>query len=270
MAEAPAKEGSGRTALITGASAGIGAALASVFAEHGFNLVLVARREERLRALARDLADRHGVDARGVAQDLADPEAPQKIFDRTRADGIDIDALVNNAGYGIVEDYKDTSWVDQARFMQVMATAPAHLTHLYLPGMIERDYGRIIQVASLAALMPGMAGHTLYGGVKAFLVRLAQSLSLELKDTGVHVTAICPGFTYTEYHDVIRTRKSVSSYPKLMWMTAETVARQGYDAVMEGKPVYVNGRANRLVSFLTGVLPTGLYSKTVRRQVVDL
>ncbi|UCE87906.1 MAG: SDR family oxidoreductase [Deltaproteobacteria bacterium] len=263
------REGTGRTALVTGASAGIGQALAARFAERGFDLVLVARREERLREVARELGERHGSSALVLPADLGDPEAPRSIHERLGAEGIAVDALINNAGYGIAEDYTDTTWEEQARFLQVMATAPAHLMHLFLPGMIERGYGRIINVASLAALLPGLAGHTLYSGVKAFLVKTSQSLMIELAGTGVHVTAICPGFTYTEYHDVIRTRKSVSEYPGFMWMSADEVARQGYDAVMAGKPVYVNGRVNQLVAFLARVLPEGLLMKAARRQVVE-
>lgn len=262
-------EGRGRTALITGASAGIGKAFAEVFAARGFDLVLVARREDRLRALGVELGDRCGVAAHVIVADLAEPTAPSMIYDRLAGEGVAVDALVNNAGYGIPEDYRDSSWPDQARFMQVMAVAPAHLMHLFLPGMIERDYGRILNVASMAALMPGMAGHTLYAGVKSFLVKSSQSLTIELKGTGVNVTAMCPGFTYTEYHDVIRTRKNVSGYPRFMWMTAEEVARQGYDAVMAGDPVYVNGWVNGLAASLYRVLPDRLTMRLARRQVVD-
>jgi short-subunit dehydrogenase len=263
------RTGSGKAALITGASAGIGKAFARVFAEHGFNLVLVARREERLRALAGELTERHGIAARVVVADLADPDAPQKIHEQLQAGGVAVDALVNNAGYGIAEHYKDSSWEDQARFMQVMATAPAHLMHLFLPGMVERGYGRIINVSSMGALLPGMSGHTLYSGVKSFLIKTSQSLMIELRGTGVHVTAICPGFTYTEFHDVIQTRKSVSEdYPEFMWMTAEQVARQGYDAVTAGKPVYVNGRLNSLAASLMRFVPDSFVMKRARPQIV--
>lgn len=261
--------GTGKTALVTGASAGIGKAFAGVFARHGFDLVLVARREERLRALARELSNQYRIRARVIPADLAHPEAPQRLYAQLQEEGVTVDALVNNAGYGIPEDYRSSGWPDQARFIQLMATAPAHFMHLFLPGMIDRGYGRIINVASLAGLLPGMAGHTLYSGVKSFLVKTSQSLMIELRGTGVHVTAICPGFTYTEYHDVIRTRKSVSEYPRFMWMTAEEVARQGYDAVMAGKPVYVNGRINRLVAWLARMLPDRLLMRTSRPQIVE-
>jgi short-subunit dehydrogenase len=261
--------GAGRTALITGASAGIGKAFAEVFAARGFDLVLVARREERLRELARGMTEQHGVQARAVAADLADPASPERIHQLLQAEGIAIDALVNNAGYGLPQDYTDTSWADQAAFLQVTATAVAHLIHLFLPGMVERGYGRIINVSSLGALLPGMPGFTLYSGVKSLLVKTSQSLTLELKGTGVHVTAVCPGFTYSEFHDVTETRKDVSRLPRFMWMTAEEVARESYDAVMAGKPVLVNGRLNRFFARLLRHLPDSLATRSARRQRVE-
>ncbi len=259
-----------RTALVTGASAGIGKAFAQVFAEDGLDLVLVARRKERLEELANELSKSHGAASTVIEADLADPEAPQQIFERLQADGVDVDILVNNAGFGVPEDYKDSQWADQARFMQVMATAPAHLTHLFLPGMIERNYGRFINVSSLAALFPGMAGHTLYSGVKSFLVKLSQSLNLELEGSDIHASVTCPGFTYTEYHDVIRTRESVSQYPEYMWMSAEDVARQSYEALKAGTVVFVPGFANRMLAGAASLLPESLIGKLGgTRQIVS-
>jgi short-subunit dehydrogenase len=255
-----------RTALVTGASAGIGEALARVFAEHGFDLVLVARREERLQALSRELGDRFQVDARVLVADLADPAAPARIFEKCRAGGRQVDALVNNAGYGLGGGFLDSSWETHARFIQVMVTAPAELTWRFLPGMLDRGYGRIINVASLAGLVSASAGHTLYGASKAFMIRFSESVALETRRHGVHVTALCPGFTYTEFHDVSGTRELVSQLPKWMWMDAESVARDGYDAVMRGQIVCVPGRANRTIALLVRLLPQSLLTSIVRRQ----
>jgi short-subunit dehydrogenase len=262
-------EGAGRTALITGASAGIGKAFAEVFAGHGFDLVLVARREQRLVELAGQLAERHGVEARVIAADLADPLAPARIAEQLEAKGLAVDVLVNNAGFGLPLDYTETTWEQQATYLQVSATAPAHLIHLFLPGMVERGYGRILNVSSLAALMPGMLGFTLYSGVKSFLIKTSQSLSLELKGTGVHVTAVCPGFTYSEFHDVTETRKDVSRLPSSMWMAAEDVAHESYRAVMAGKPLHVNGRLNRFLAWAARHLPDSWVMKSSRHQIVE-
>jgi short-subunit dehydrogenase len=254
------------TALVTGASAGIGEALARVVAAHGFDLVLAARREDRLRALARELTERFQVDARVLVADLADPTAPARIFEKCRAGGRRVDLLVNNAGYGLAGGFLDATWEEHARFIQVMMTSAAELTWRFLPSMIEHRYGRIINVASLAGLVPGSAGHTLYAASKAFLIKLSESVALENRRHGVHVTALCPGFTHTEFHDVSGTRDLVSHLPAWMWMDAERVAREGYDAVMRGQIVYVPGRANRTIALFIRLLPQALMMSIARRQ----
>jgi uncharacterized protein len=261
-----AREGDGKTVLITGASAGIGAAFAHVFAENGFQVVLTARREERLRALARELGSRHGVRTEVIGADLADPSAPARIIEEIAARGLVVDALVNNAGYGVGGKFRRAAWQEHAAFLQVLITAVTHLVHLVEPGMIERRYGRIINVASLAAFAPGTAGHTLYGAAKAFVLKFSESLALEHQGDGVHVSAVCPGFTYSEFHDVLGNRALVKQLPSYMWMHAETVAKQGYRAVMAGKPVYVNGAFNRVVASAFAVLPGPLMRAVARRQ----
>jgi len=255
-----------RTALVTGASAGIGLALAREFAAHGFDLVLVARREERLRALSRELGERFRVDARVLVADLGDPAAPARIFDTCRADGRQVDALVNNAGYGIKGRFLDTTWEQHARFIQVMMTAVAEITYRFLPDMIERHYGRIINVASLAGLAPSTAGHTLYAASKAFVIKFSQSVGFEARRHNVHVTALCPGFTYTEFHDVNATRERVKELPGWMWMDAESVARDGYKAVMRGDLIRVPGRLNRVLALAARLSPQSLVTSVVRRQ----
>ncbi len=245
----------GHTALITGASAGIGEALAHVFARNGFNVVLTARREDRLTALAASLKQQYGVEATAIAADLADSQAPQQIFDATQARGLTIDALINNAGYGVPGHFTTNTWDRHRDFIQVLMIAVAHLSHLYLPGMIERGYGRILNVASLAGLVPGSPGQSLYGGSKTFVIQLSQTLHVEAAGKGVHVCALCPGFVQSEFHDVTGTRALVSQMPRYMWMDAERVAREGYDAVMRGKPVHVPGRINKLIAGLANALP---------------
>jgi short-subunit dehydrogenase len=259
-------DGKGRTALITGASAGIGAALARVFAEHGFDLVLTARREERLAALAVELHNQFGVTATPIAADLADAQAPRRLFDELEARGIHVDALVNNAGYGVPRAFRKASWETHAEFMQVLVTAVLELTHRFEPGMTERRYGRILNVASLAGLVPGSAGHTLYGAAKSFLIKFSESLALEHSGDGVHVTALCPGFTHTEFHDVAGLRDLVRRLPSPLWMDAGAVARDGYRAVMAGQPLCIPGALNRVIASATRLVPESVALKIMKTQ----
>ncbi len=254
------------TALVTGASAGIGAALARVYAANGYDLVLTARREDRLQKLAAALATQHGVKTTVFAADLSDPAAPQHLYDRITAQGLTIDALINNAGYGVPGYFVNTNWASQRDFLQVLVTAPTHLCHLFLPGMIERGFGRILNIASLVGLLPSTPGQSLYGGAKSYIVQLSQTLWAETRGTGVHVTALCPGFTYSEFHDVTGTRARVNRLPKFMWMDAETVARQGFAAVEANRAVYVNGAVNRALATLAKALPRRVALRLVAGQ----
>jgi short-subunit dehydrogenase len=142
--------------------------------------------------------------------------------------------------------------------MQVMVTAVLDLTYRLLPPMLERGWGRVINIASVAGMVPSPAGHTLYGASKAFLIRFSEALASENMPKGVHVTAVCPGFTYSEFHDVLGTRDRMNKMPKLLWLSADDVAKEGYDAVMRGDSVVVNGRIYQLLVWLNGALPRSL------------
>lgn len=255
-----------RTVLVTGASAGIGAAFARVFAAHGFDLVLTARREDRLRSLADEITARHGISARVVAADLYDPAAPARLQQDLERAGVTVDALVNNAGFGLPGKYADTTWDQQAAFIQLMVTSYAELVHRFLPGMVARRYGRVVNVASVAGLVPGTPGHTLYAASKAFLIKFSQALALENRSKNVHVTAVCPGFTLTEFHDVNQTRDVMNRMPKWVWLDAARVAKEGFDGVMAGKPVVVNGAFYKSLVFLARHLPQGLVFRANLRQ----
>jgi short-subunit dehydrogenase len=244
-----------RTALVTGASSGIGEAFAEELARHGCDLVLTARRADRLEALATRLAERHAIRATPIAADLSVPGACQRLCDEIARQDLTIDILINNAGYGQPGAYSSHPWATHDAFLNVMVVTMAELAHRVLPGMLERGHGRIVNVASLAGLLPAPAGHTLYAASKAFLVRFSEALGHEVRDRGVHVLALCPGFTYSEFHDVTGTRAAVSRLPRFMWLTSADVARQGWEAVEAGVPVLVTGRTNRVLATLGRVLP---------------
>jgi hypothetical protein len=253
-----AREGDGKTALVTGASAGIGKAFAELLAERGYGLVLTARRRDRLDELASRLTGKHGIPTHVVVADLAEPAASAQIADAVRAQGLHIDVLINNAGYGVPGSYVSVAWADHQRFMQIMMTAVCDLTYRLLPPMVERGWGRVINIASVAGMVPAPAGHTLYGASKAFIIRFSEALAAENAPKGVNVTAVCPGFTYSEFHDVTGTRQQMSSMPSMLWLDAHDVAREGYDAVMRGDSVVVNGRIYRFLLWLMGIVPKGI------------
>lgn len=256
----------GKCALITGASAGIGAAFARACAAKGADLILVARRRERLDALAQDLAGAHGIKTHVIAADLSNPNAPAEIALALAERNARVDILINNAGYGLSGHYIQNEWPAHRDFLELMVTSYAHLTRLFLPGMLERGWGRVIHVSSVAGLVPGSAGHTLYGASKAFLVSFAQSLAAETDGTGVNVSAVCPGFTYSEFHDVNDTRDLVSQLPKYMFMKAEPVVEGAVAAVEKGHVVYVPGLWNKWVVWLMKALPRPWAAAAVRRQ----
>jgi len=255
----------GRWAIVTGASAGIGAQFAKALAARGANVVLAARRKDRLHSVARDLGNL-GARTVVIEADLADPTAPARIVAEARAAGADIDILVNNAGFGLPGHYEDHAWTTHRDFLELMVVSYAHLAHAVLGGMQGRRYGRIINVASLAGLVPGSAGHTMYGATKAFLVSFSQSLAAENRETGVKVSALCPGFTLSEFHDVNGTRGLVSKLPSYMMMQAEPVVDGALAALEKGEAVYVPGAWNKFVAGLMRVLPRPVAENMVARQ----
>jgi short-subunit dehydrogenase len=245
-----------RLALVTGASAGIGAAFARIYASHGYDVALTARRAERLEALAGEIRLRFGVEALTLSADLGEPGATDAILNDIAGHGRVVDALINNAGYGLPGAYADTDWLAQRDMLQVMLVAPCELIHKLLPGMIDRKFGRIVNVASLAGLVPGSAGHTQYAATKSFLVKFSQSLHLENLANGVHVSALCPGFTFSEFHDVNGTRQQASqSTPDWLWLGADEVAAAGYEAAEANRPICVTGVPNKAIAAVAKLLP---------------
>ncbi len=249
--------GARRLCLVTGASAGIGAALARIYAQTGWDLVLTARRAERLEALAGELTAAYGTQCGIFPADLADPAAPRRIVGEIEAAGRPLDGLVNNAGYGGASGFLSAPWADHANFLQVMVNAPVELAHLVMPGMIERGYGRVLNVASIAGMMPPARGQSLYGAAKGFLIEASRAMTLEAEGTRVHVTALCPGLTRTEFHAVAGMEAQLSGLPRFVWQDAETVARAGYEACEADAAMRIPGWHNRIGVALFRLLPAG-------------
>jgi uncharacterized protein len=235
-----------RTALITGASAGLGSEFARQLAGQGFDLVLVARRREKLEDLAAELRRDPGVAVTVVAADLAQPDAPEAIQRSLDEAGVHVDYLVNNAGAAGPDLLEERNWQGQRDYLELMMVSVAHLCHRFVPAMVERGWGRVINVASVAGRV-ARAGDTNYGPSKAYVIALSEGLAASLKGTGVNVSALCPGFTHTEFHAVGGLQDMKDGTPGLLWYDADVVVREGIRAVERGKPIQISGRLYRMV-----------------------
>ncbi|HUO12033.1 MAG TPA: SDR family NAD(P)-dependent oxidoreductase [Caulobacteraceae bacterium] len=256
-------DGAGRLALVTGASAGLGAAFARAYAARRFDVALVARRADRLEALAIELRSRHGVDAFAVVCDLSQWEAHVPVMAEIGSRGREVDVLVNNAGFGIARDFTAVPWARQRDFLMTMAVNACGLAYDVIPGMAARGRGAIINVASLAAFSPGVAGNSLYPGVKSLMVKFSQSLDAEHRAAGLRVTAICPGFTRTEFAAQAGIQEVMERESRLFFQTAEQVAETAIRANERGRVVVVPGWHNKLAAAMLRGLPEPLVRRII-------
>ncbi len=247
-----------KLALVTGASAGLGEAFAAAYAAKGYDVALVARRVERLESLARRLTSLHGVEALVIPADLAGFEAHDIVLDALAEQDRAADVLVNNAGFGIPQDFTGVPWSRQRDFLMTMAVAPCGLAYGVIPGMLERGGGAIISISSLAAFSPGVAGNSLYPGVKGLMLRFTQSLDAEYRAKGLKVTAVCPGFTKTEFAKEAGVQHVMDAEPRLLWQSAEAVVEATIRANERGQVVLVPGWHNKLAAGLMRGLPEPL------------
>lgn len=250
------------TALVTGASGGIGEELARLIAADGVNVVLVARSGGKLAALAEELTRRHQVSAVALEQDLSAPDAVDRLERDLASRGLRIDILVNNAGFGTYGPFVETSEAEELRLLQVNVVALTALTKRLLPGMVQRRHGRVLNVASTAAFQPGPLMAVYYAS-KAFVLSFSEALANETAGTGVTVTCLCPGPTSTGFQDRARMRES-RLFSTLGTMTAADVARQGYAGMRAGRAVVITGLTNRLGVQLLRVSPRAVVRHLIR------
>lgn len=251
-----------QTALITGASAGIGHELAKLFARDGYRLVLVARRKVAMEKLAEELRKLGSPGVTVIVKDLSLLEAPDQLFAETQKAGIHVDVLVNNAGFGGNGAFAKTNLDDELDMMQLNMVALTHLTKLYLPAMLARKHGKIVNIASTAAFQPGpfMA---VYYATKAYVLSFSEAIYEELSGTGVTVTCVCPGATHTEFAK--RARMEGSKLFKARAMEAGKVAAMAYKGIQRGKPLVITGFANWLGTQLVRIGPRSTVRKAVRK-----
>ena len=233
-------------ALITGASAGLGAEFARQLAAKSKDLILVARRREKLEALAATLVAAHGIRIEILVADLSEPGAPKALADACDSQNLVVDYLVNNAGIAGPDLVKDRDWGEQQAFFQLMMTSVAEMCHRFMPAMIAAGQGRVINIASVAGRIPRSGGCN-YGPSKTYLIALSEELNLTYARSGVHVCALCPGFTHTDFHESAGLSDMKAGMPKWLWYNADGVVRDGIDGVDAGKPVVISGRLYRWI-----------------------
>jgi len=248
--------------LVTGASTGIGRELAQLCAKDGRDLVLLARSKDKLTTLAESLRSEHGVTALTLVQDLEQPDAAQRTWDEITSRGLEIGALINNAGYGYLGAFQEADLKTQLGMVQVNIHALTHLTRLFLPAMIARGQGQILNIASMASFQPGpfMA---VYYATKAYVLSFSEALAEELRGTGVTITALCPGVTATGFQE--RAQMADSRLIRLGMQDARFVAEVGYRAMVTGKAVAIPGLANRALALLVRLSPRSAIRRVVRR-----
>ncbi|HRZ43123.1 MAG TPA: SDR family oxidoreductase [Bacteroidales bacterium] len=251
------------TALITGASEGIGMELARIHASKGDHLVLVARRGDRLEALKKELEEQFGIQVMVIAKNLSLANSPQEVFEATQKANLAIDILVNNAGFGHFDLFTDSPWEKEDRMIQLNIAALTHLTKLYLPGMISGGYGRILNVSSVASFIPGPY-MSVYFATKAFVTSFSEALAAELQGTGVTVTNLCPGATRSGFQAAAEVREDKPGKGDRMPSGAE-VAAFGYRAMMLGRTTVVHGWKNRLMIRFSRLLSGRQAASVIRR-----
>ena len=243
------------TALVTGATAGIGAAYAKLLAKEGFDLVLVARDLPRLKGVAKELSKLYKIKAETIKADLTKPAQLAKVEKRLANNLKPIEVLINNAGFGLKDSFLVSNLAKEQELLDVLVTAPMRLSHAVLPGMIKRNSGSIVNVSSVASFI---AGGT-YSAAKSYLTVFSEYLHTELRDTNIKVSALCPGFTRTEFH--ARGKMKMSGLPNYMWTAVDQVVAKSWRYVKAGKVICIPGWQYMLLSSIARIAPRPLVRK---------
>src|SRR6266705_6646003 len=251
-----------KAALITGASSGIGYELTKLFARDGYNLVLVARIQKQLMQMADELQEKYSVSVKVISKDLSAASAPEEIFTELQQESRGIDALVNNAGFATYGLFSETDLEAELQMMQVNMVTLTHLTKLFLPGMLNKRMGKILNLASTAAFQPGPL-MAIYYATKAYVLSFSEALANELHGTGVSVTALCPGPTESGFQKKANMEDSKLFSGNIA--DAASVALAGYRGLMAGKAVVIPGFSNKLIPWVVRLSPRGVVTRVVRR-----
>ena len=247
------RRGEGQTALVTGSSSGIGLELAECFAKDGYGLILAARSEGALKQLAEKLAKDNKITATAIAVDLGQPGGAGKLIDEIKQRGLNVDVVVNNAGFGMVGPFNGSGTTDQIGMIDLNVRALTELTHAFWPGMIAKNRGGVLNVASTASFQPG-PGMAVYYATKAFVLSFSEALWKEARGTGVHVSCDCPGPTESNFHSRAGSDK-IKLLKAGVTMTSAAVAKQAYSGFKRNRRVVINGLMNRSMARLVPFMP---------------
>ena len=251
-----------KTALITGASGGLGKEFAIIHASKGDNLVLVARSKDKLDALKFELEKQYGISVYIIGKDLSDQYAPKMVFDDLKVRKIQVDYLVNNAGFGDFGMFAESNWEKQLEMINLNVTCLTYMTRLFLPEMIRNKFGKILNVASTAAFQPGPT-MSVYFATKAFVLSFSEAIANELKGTGITVTALCPGATETGFKAAASLDES-NLFKGNKIASSKEVAEFGYTKMMEGKTVAIHGIVNNLMAQSVRFAPRNIVTNIAR------
>lgn len=247
-----------RTVLITGASSGIGLEFAKLFAQDGYNLVLVARRKQHLERIANEISKKYEITVTIIIKDLSSSSSPREIFDELKAKSIHVDILVNNAGAQVYGKFQSTDFEKQLQLIQTNLTSLTHLTHLAITEMLKHGYGKILNVGSTGSFAPGPL-NAVYCATKAYVLSFSEAISSDLAGTGISVTVLCPGATKSEFAE--KAKLTNTRLFNSFVMTSEKVAKIGYKALFKGKTVVVAGLYNKLMIFSLRLSPRWMVLK---------
>ncbi len=256
-----------KTVLITGASNGFGEEFAKLFAKDGYNLVLVARSEEKLKQIGYGLQDAYGLEKVCViTSDLSRPESPEEIYEELKREGVNVDVLVNNAGVGVHGEFEFTDLEREVDMLQLNIVTLVKLTKLFLPDMRMRGEGKILNVASVVSFMPAPL-MAIYGATKAFVLSFSEAIANELKGSGITVTALCPGASDTDFFNKADAENSRAANGSLS--NPEDVAKDGYKALMNGELKVVSGLMNKVQAAASNIIPDGALASTMHHQMEE-
>ncbi len=256
------KDIKGKTALVTGASSGLGADFARDLAKRGSNLILVARREDLLQNLKQELSSQHGIQVEIIAQDLTGDDAPQILFDKIKSMGKSVDILINNAGFAVFGEFVKIPWERERNMLELDILTVVHMTKLFAQDMLTRDYGYILNVASIGAYQPSPTYAT-YSAAKSFVRDFSEAISYELRKTKVKICAISPGYTKTEFLQV--SGQKATLYQRVLGMNSPDVTRIGINNMLKGRPNVVPGAMNAFLAWSTRLMPRRMAAATAYR-----